>query len=177
MPAGFMEKTKDFYDRVNARVMATDVEGLTRKRLVNLRTDLDSIVDAIMEEVRRSPDGLYTNYLNARVNGTLPLEEACYQVGLQLKAYGIDIANYRNIAGVVLGVPVVPQVASTVVDVGKGVHRAASPMIQLPGYALSAVGSLSDQAFNRVQQLPSQLPMSGYFQGAESTPALPVAAS
>lgn len=130
---------------------------LQRKRLVNLKVDLDNIVDSLVEHVRQSQDGLYSNWLDARVNET-SIEDAIYNVGLQLKAYKIDISNYRNIAGVVLGVPVVPTVAKHVVSAGK----AAAPITQLPGSAFNTVSQMSGSAINSLtNQIPSS--MSGYF--------------
>lgn len=169
MPDGVVEKARDFYERISKQVIETDVSELTRKRLVALKVDLDDIVDSIVQEVRQSPDGLFTNYLNTKVkNETMSLEEACFNVGLQLKAYGVDITNYRNIAGVVLGVPVVPHVASTVVDVGKGIRKAATPIAQLPGSAFntmsqmaSPVAQLGGSAIGSVSQMASPMTQLG----------------
>lgn len=118
MPSGFIQKAQDFYNRVKLRVDNARVDGVERKSLANLKSDLDQIVDAIVEQVRQSPDGLYTDYLQARVgNASLPLEDACTLVGIQLKAYGVDLTNYRDIAGAVLGIPVMPTVASAMMNV------------------------------------------------------------
>jgi len=118
MPGDFFRKAQDFYNRVRSRVAKAPVTNVERKSLVGLRQDLDEIVDAIVDQVRKSPDGLYTDYLQTRVGNTsLPLEDACTLVGVQLKAYGVDLSNYRDIAGAVLGIPVMPTVASTVMNV------------------------------------------------------------
>lgn len=115
---GFFDKVQDFYNDIKVRVDLTPVENIERKSLSALKGDLDAIVDAIVEEVRQSPDGLYTDYLKVNVNGK-SLKDASTAVGVQFKAYGIDLTNYRNIAGAVLGVPLMPQIASSVVSVAK----------------------------------------------------------
>lgn len=114
MPKGFTTDAQDYFEKIRLRVEATDVAILTRKSLADLKVDLDDIVDAIVEHVRESDDGLYTDYTETMVKG-VSLEDACVAVGIQLKAYGIDIKNYRDIAGAVLGIPLVPQLASTIV--------------------------------------------------------------
>lgn len=114
----FLGQVQDFYNNVRARVDLFEVKDMQRKTLRLLKDDLDAIVDAIVEEVRQSPNGLYTDYLKVNVNGQ-SLEDACTAVGVQFKAYGIDLTNYRNIAGAVLGVPLMPQVANGVVSVAK----------------------------------------------------------
>lgn len=118
MPSGFVQKAQDFYNRVRARVGRSPVKGVERKSLANLRKDLDQIVDSMVEQVRQSPAGLYADYLQTRVGrDQVPLEDACTQVGVQLKAYGVDLTNYRDIAGAVLGIPVMPSVASAMINV------------------------------------------------------------
>lgn len=174
MPKSFMQKGQDFYNRVRSRVERASVKDIERKPLANLRLDLDNIVDAIVEEVRQSPDGLYTDYLLTRVNG-LPLEDACTLVGIQLKAYGVDLTNYRNIAGMVLGIPVIPTVASAVVNVASLAPSLgtltnltsnftsnlpfASQFIQIPGAALESMSQVSGSAFNSIDNLRQQLPV------------------
>lgn len=163
MPSGFLTKSQEFYNGIMVRVSGTDITLVTRKPLESLKDDLDLIVDSIVEHVRQSPDGLYTNYLDVQVNG-VPLEEACYLIGVQLKAYGVDLTNYRNIAGAVLGIPVLPQVASTVVGVaslapGIGlVTNLTSGTVEtvgmLPGAALNAVSQVSGTALNSLRTLP-----------------------
>lgn len=166
IPTGFIERGQQFYNRILRRVMESDVSELQRKRLVNLKVDLDNIVDSLVEHVRQSPLGLYSDWLEATVNET-SIEDAVYNVGTQFKAYSIDIANYRNIAGAVLGVPVVPTVAKHVVSAG----RAAAPIAQLPGNAINTVTQMSGSAFNSLSnQIPfprSAASMSGYFANSD----------
>lgn len=173
MPKGFMEKAQDFYNRVRLRVQQTSVETLERKSLADLKTDLDNIVDGIVDEIRQSNDGLYTDYLQTRVGG-VPLEDACTQVGTQLKAYGIDLTNYQAIAGAVLGIPIMPQVASAVMNVANlaqpihGTIRNVTgnfvrgPVSQIPMAALGSVSNLHQTALTSANQIvrsavPSQL--------------------
>lgn len=163
MPSGFLTKVQDFYDRILERVNQANVQDLERKSLASLKVDLDDIVDGIMDEVRRSPDGVYTNYLDAKVNG-LPLEDACVEVGIQFKAYGMDLSNYRRIAGIVLGIPLMPQVAQTIngvvsyqpMEAIKGIR---SGVDQLPGAALGAVAHVSSGALAGVDGLRTNLLM------------------
>lgn len=116
MPRGFMEKAQNFFNKIKLRVDESNVTALQRKSLPQLKVDLDDIIDGIVEHVRQSYDGVYADYTLTMVNG-IPLEEACVSVGKQLKAYGIDIKNYRNIAGMILGIPIVPHLAQGVVAV------------------------------------------------------------
>lgn len=169
MPRGFIQKTQDFYNRVKLRVDRTEVADVQRKSLANLKLDLDRIVDSIVEEVRQSPDGLYTDYLQTRVDG-VPLEDACTAVGVQLKAYGVDLTNYRNIAGKVLGIPMMPTVASAMVNVAgmanmktmRNLTSTLNPLnssqflAQLPNSALHSVSAMSNSIGNLGQQLPVQ---------------------
>lgn len=115
MPQDFLGKASIFYNQIHERVEATDVQFLVRRTLPELKTELDIIVDSIVEEVRISPDGVYTDYTQTKVNGTL-LEDACVAIGLQLKAYKTDLSYYRSIAEAVLGVPLMPTIASGVVN-------------------------------------------------------------
>lgn len=165
MPRDFTQNAQNFYNRVTARVAETEVKDLKRKRLPELKVDLDDIVDALVEQVRQSPDGLYTDYLETQVNG-VPLEEACFQVGLQLKAYGVDLVNYRNIAGAVLGVPLMPTVARTVVSAGKLVPTPQrignltsnimhTPVREMPNAAFNAVSQVSSSALGTAQNMLS----------------------
>lgn len=163
MPSGFLVKSQEFYNAIMVRVAATDITLVTRKPLEDLKDDLDLIVDSIVEHVRQSPDGLYTNYLEVQVNG-VPLEEACYKIGVQLKAYGVDLTNYRNIAGAVLGIPILPQVASTVIGVANlapGMDLVANlttgtveTVGMIPGVAFNAVSQVSGTAINGIRTLP-----------------------
>lgn len=171
MPKGFVQKAQDFYNRVKARVDRAEVSDVQRKSLANLKLDLDDIVDSIVEEVRQSPDGLYTDYLQTRVHG-VPLEDACTAVGVQLKAYGVDLTNYRNIAGMVLGVPLMPTVASAMVNVAslanmqtvRNLTSTLNPLnsnpsqflTQLPNSAIQSVSMVSNSIDNLRQQLPMQ---------------------
>lgn len=162
MPSGFLDKVQDFYNKIRARVDEADVSNVTRKTFVGLREDLHDIIDAIMEQVRKSPDGVYTNYLETDVKG-VPLEEACFAVGIQLKAYGVDIKNYRNIASAVLGVPLMPTMASGVISaaslapslssVANVTTNLAAPVNQLPNAASNAVLVLSSTALNSINNL------------------------
>jgi len=167
MPRGFMQKAQDFYNNIRLRVNNASVEAVHRKPLAGLKVDLDDIVDAIVDQVRQSPDGLYTNYLETRVHNS-SLEDACYDVGVQLKAYGVDLTNYRNIAGAVLGVPLMPTVASTVIGVAnlapslKSVSNmttnlVSNPVVQLPGVAMNAVSHVSGSAVNTLDSIRSNL--------------------
>lgn len=171
MPSGFMDKAQDFYNRVRSRVDISDVKDVERKSLANLRQDLDLIVDSIVEQVRISPDGLYTDYLQTRVNGT-PIEDACTKVGVQLKAYGVDLTNYRNIAGMVLGIPVMPTVASAMVNVASlapnlnrlrnltsnlPLDESLALLSHVPGAALTSVGRVSGSTINSIDQLRQQV--------------------
>lgn len=170
MPKGFVQKTQDFYNRVKTRVDQSEVSDVQRKSLANLKLDLDNIVDSIVEEVRQSPDGLYTDYLQTRVDG-IPLEDACTAVGIQLKAYGVDLTNYRNIAGMVLGIPVMPTVASAMVNVAslanmetmRNLTSTLNPLNasnllfnHLPNSAVQSVSMVSNSIGNLRQQLPMQ---------------------
>lgn len=164
MPSGFLQKVQDFYNKIRARVDEIDVSNLSRKTFVALRQDLHAIIDGIMDEVRQSPDGVYTDYTQSKVNG-VPLEEACLALGCQLKAYGIDIKNYRNIASAVLGVPLMPTVASGVItaagmapslsqvanlttNLAKPVNLGVATVNQLPNAAAQAVSMMSGTALN-----------------------------
>lgn len=111
IPAGASEKTQAFYARVTERAYAAPVDGVPRKTLDQLRQDMDAIIDSVVAEIRASPDGIYTDMTQIKVNG-VPIEDALVKVGQQLRAYGVDIYNYKNIAQMVLGVPVLPNVAS-----------------------------------------------------------------
>lgn len=172
VPKGFLEKGQEFYNRIRQRVEETPVDDVERKSLANLRLDLDRIVDSMVDEVRRSKDGLYTDYLQTRVDG-LPLEDALTQIGTQLKAYGVDLTNYRNIAGAVLGIPIMPQVASAMINVANlaqpihGTIRNVTGNIinEVPMVALSSVTSLHNAARSSIgsanqlvqSAIPSQL--------------------
>lgn len=180
---GFFNKVMDFYERVKQRVEETSVDNVERKRFVNLKVDLDAIVDGIVEHVRQSPDGLNVNYLEAQING-IPLEDACVNVGIQLKAYKKDIAHYRNVAQMVLGVPVMPTLAKSVVDVA-GLVRPPSfqtmanfstnlvqhptQVMDLPGSAFNQLSHVSDTiqnlpimpSRNTISQLTSPLSLFG----------------
>lgn len=175
MPKGFLTNAQDYFEKIRLRVEATSVEGLKRKTLADLKVDLDEIVDAIVEHVRESDDGLYTNYKETMVNGVL-LEDACVAVGVQLKAYGVDIKNYRNIAGAILGLPVVPHVASGIVGAAKMVPTLETvnnltrvvliPINQLPnvGQHVSNIAQGSANTVFRFNPL-------AYMSGAPSPPA------
>lgn len=152
---GFLGKVQDFYNDVKLRVDQTDVSNLERKSLVRLKDDLDSIVDGIVEEVRRSSDGLFTDYLKTDVNGTT-LDEACYGVGVQLKAYGIDLTNYRNIAGAVLGVPLMPQVASGVVSGAKFVPDMAGRMTNGVSSSVTTLTSAGSASLSGVRNMATR---------------------
>ena len=169
MPSGFMQKVQDFYNRIRLRVDQADVKDVERKTLASLKNDLDEIVDGIIDEVRQSSDGIYTDYLQTRVNG-VPLEDACTAVGIQLRAYGVDLTNYRNIAGAVLGVPIMPTVASAMVNVASmapnlGTLRNLTSnlpldpylLAQLPGSALQRVSSVSNTAMGHFDNLSGSL--------------------
>ena len=149
-------------NRVRVRVDAADVKLVPRKSLSGLKVDLDEIVDSIIEEVRRSPDGVYTDYEKTMV-GNVSLEDACVQVGVQFKAYGLDIKNYRDIAGMILGIPLMPTVANTVMtaaDIARpGINLVANmtsniaqslPMNHLPGQTLNTISQISNSAANQV---------------------------
>lgn len=164
MPKGFIQKAQEFYERVKSRVDRAEVKEVERKSLANLRIELDKIVDSIVEEVRMSKDGLYTDYLKTRVDGVL-LEDACVAVGIQLKAYGTDLINYRNIAGAVLGIPVMPTVASAVIDVAKianNITIALNSSIASP--ALQGVSMVSESARHSITNLRQQLPLQNVVQ-------------
>jgi hypothetical protein len=166
---GFAQKAQDFYNRVKLRVDQADISNVQRKSLANLKLDLDSIVDSIVEQVRASEDGLFTDYLQTRVNG-VPLEDACTAVGIQLKAYGVDLTNYRNIAGMVLGIPVMPTVASAMVnvanmanldtmrDITSNLNPLNSPQF-LNGIPNSAIGQSVSLVSNSIDNLRQQLPV------------------
>lgn len=185
MPKGFIQKAQDFYNRIKLRVDRSEVAEVERKSLASLKLDLDEIVDGIVEEVRQSPDGLYTDYLRTRIDG-VPLEDACTAVGVQLKAYGVDLTNYRNIAGMVLGIPVMPTVASTMVNVAhlvrldavRNLTRALNPLnasssggqllAGLPANALQSVSSVSNSALNSIGSFGQQLPVQNLVQSARA---------
>lgn len=168
MPAGFLDKVQDFYNKISAQVDKADVSDVTRKTFVGLREDLHDIIDAIMDEVRRSPDGVYTDYTQTKVKG-VPLEEACLAIGIQLKAYGVDIKNYRNIASAVLGVPLMPTMASGVITAASlapslssmtnmtnlvaPVNMGVATVNQLPNAASKAVSMMSNTASNSIDNL------------------------
>lgn len=168
MPAGFLDKVQDFYNRIRARVDEADVSNVSRKTFVALREDLHDIIDAIMDEVRRSPDGVYTDYTQTKVKG-VPLEEACLAIGIQLKAYGVDIKNYRDIASAVLGVPLMPTMASGVItaaslapslssmtnmtNLAAPVNMGMATVNQLPNAASNAVSMMSNTALNSIDNL------------------------
>ncbi|KAG9510306.1 hypothetical protein GZH46_01153 [Fragariocoptes setiger] len=122
MPSGVRERAQQFYDELKQRVADSPVENVERKTMAALKVDIDNIIDAVVEEIRSSPDGIYTDLTQTQVNG-VPLQDAMVSVGQQLKAYGVDLTNYKNIAQMVLGIPVLPSVASTFVGVTKQVPR------------------------------------------------------
>lgn len=125
IPSGFLSKTQNFINRVRAQIQAADVKNVKRKTLANLKLDLDAIVDAIEDQVRLSQDGLYTDYEAIQVNGA-PLEDALTAIGIQLKAYGVDVTNYRNIASAILGLPLLPTMAAALVDASSRVPNLAT---------------------------------------------------
>lgn len=144
MPSGFLANAQDYFNKIRVRVEATDVDSLERKSLEGLKVDLDDIVDGIVEQVRASNDGLYTDYKQTIVKG-MSLEDACVGVGIQLKAYGIDIKNYREIAGAILGIPLMPHVAQTIVGVAslvpslQTVNNMTSKVVLIPVNQLPVV--------------------------------------
>lgn len=178
MPSGVVQRAQDFYNKLMQDVAATDITLINRKPLASLKVDLDLIVDSVMEHVRQSPEGIYTNYLKIQV-GDVTLDEALYRVGVQLKAYGVDLTNYRDIAGAVLGIPILPQVASTVMGavqmtpgvafVGDLTSGTVQTVGMLPGAAYSAVSQASGTALGTIKSLP-RLP-SIIFGSSSSAPA------
>lgn len=157
MPSSFPEEGTKFYNELMQRISQANVDGLTRKRLASLKIDMDDIVDSLVEHVRQSPLGLYSDWREARV-GNVSLEDACYNIGLQVKGYGIDISNYRNIAGAVLGVPVVPTVAGHMVTAGKTAKSIAqqpiNTMASISGSALNTLTSNTRLPFGRFAMSP-----------------------
>lgn len=154
MPSDFMAKSQDFYNRIGERVEESSVQFVIRKSLAGLKVDLDLIVDSIVEEVRRSDDGVYTDYTQTMVNGTL-LEDACVDVGVQLKAYKTDLIYYRSIAEKVLGVPFLPTIASGVVN---GANLTSTVMLmpvdhvtQLSDSAMSSVAPIVTTGLNAIK--------------------------
>ena len=169
MPRGVMERAQNFYNEVSTEAGEVDLKEVDRKSLAHLKTDLDSIVDGIVENVRQSPDGLYTNHEEALINGTT-LHEACKNVAIQIRAYGLDLWNYRNIAGAVLGVPLMPTVASTIIgasgympNLGKLTNMTAALPVdfdsaaQVSSSAMQSLGNVRSQIQSNVMSPLSSL--------------------
>lgn len=114
LPPDLMTKFQDTLNRIRNRVDSTNVDYLTRKPIESLGVDLNNIADALVEHVRQSPDGIYTDYLKANVDN-ISLEDALYNVGLQLKAYQTDLTNYQMLVSWLMSLPAVPVVTSSMV--------------------------------------------------------------
>lgn len=159
MPNGVVQKAQDLLNKVNARVEATDVTLLSRKTMSQLGKDMEDVVDAIEAKVENSPDGIYTDYLESKV-GDKVLEDALYDIGLQLKAYQIDIINYRDLANTLLGLPIVPHVvggintAVSTVPNGQILKDITQALIQQSGQATSMARNVVQQGATSVSALP-----------------------
>lgn len=187
MPRGFVQKARDFYDRVRLRVEQADVEQVSRKSFAEFKLDLDKVVDSIVDEVRRSPDGIYTDYLRTRVDG-VPLEDACTALGLQLRAYGFDLTNYHKIAKTVLGIPLMPTVASTLMNLGQladlnkvkdlsqsipgsaQLSPATDFLTNLPDTAFNSVSHVSNTALGSIASVRDQLPLQNIVKATPLSP-------
>lgn len=112
LPPDMMTKVQDLMNRLRSKVDETNIDSLTRKPLERLGDDLLKISDSLLEEARTSPDGIYTDYLKAKIDG-VPLEDALFNVGLQLKAYYVDLTNYQTLVNWLLSLPAVPAFASS----------------------------------------------------------------
>lgn len=151
LPSGLIGKTQDFYDRVQERVMSSDVTQVTRKTFAGLKQYLDEIVDSIVAEIGQSEHGVVTDFTKTMV-GNDDLEQAFVNVGLQLRGYSVDVAHYRNLGKMVLGIPVVPTVASGVVSAAK----VPQGLLNYAGVDSNSIRNLPSNSFGAMTQLGQQ---------------------
>lgn len=179
MPNGVVQKAQDLINKVNARVEDTDVTILSRKTMAQLGKDMEAVVDAIESRVENSPDGIYTDYLAAKV-GDKALEDALYDIGLQLKAYQIDLINYRDLADMLLGLPIVPHVVggiNTAVSTAPNVQTLkdiTKALIQQSGQATDLARNVVQQGANSVSAIGSTIPGVSSVSNIISTPVASV---
>lgn len=106
-------KLQNLLLKIKKRVDATDVETLVRKPIDKFGEDLFKIAGALIEEARKNPNAISGDFQRIQVDG-FTIEDALYNVGLQMKAYYIDLTNYRNIVKWFLNLPTIPSLLATI---------------------------------------------------------------
>lgn len=148
LPKGIIAKTQAYFNDIYNRVSESSVSELERKSLEQIGNDMIEILDTVVEHVRTSPKGIYSDITEAQVEEGKQLDEAMTNVGLQFKAYKTDLMMYRDIAHRVLGIPVMPAVAARLVAMIKAANATTpsvlkNPAIQITDTANQALSILS----------------------------------
>lgn len=176
MPADVTTKTQDLLNRLKTRVDESSVDSVTRKTLERLGDDLNDIADALIDQVRNSRDGIYTDYLQTEIDG-VQLEDALYNVGLQLKAYHLDLTTYKELVGILLSMPALPAFATSVVGALnqapnlESLREITKQLAQNPMQPINGLANVAKNAIQWGQSMPnsvmtfgSNVPLSAYNQ-------------
>lgn len=165
MPSKTKNQLQDMYNHIHEQVVAEDITKVERKSFVKLKEYIDLIIDSFVQAVYDSDGGLSSiEYSKVKV-GNETLEQALVNVGLQFRAYFVDVSNYRDIAKMILGVPVVPTLASGILTASKvpgnvldytGINL--NGVKDIPGQSFSAVTQLGSAAANTLPNLSSIIP-------------------
>lgn len=149
-PIGIFNKVQTFFNQVSERVAQTGVKELQRKSIAEIGQDMKDILDGIVMHVGTSSAGIYSDMSAARVNDK-PLQDAMVDVGLQFKALKTDLMFYREVAHKILGVPVMPIVASQLVSMIRATNATtpqfiSDPLIYASATANQALSTISKSA-------------------------------
>lgn len=147
LPSGVVGRMQNYFNQIGQQVANIEVDQLERKSLAEIGDEMSDIMDAVFDYIGASPKGIYSDLSQVQVKGK-PLNNAMVDIGLQFKAYKNDLSYYRDVAHKLLGVPVMPTVASRLLSIIKTADASTPdllkrPLIQASGATNQAIATLS----------------------------------